>query len=76
MFGMGLALEAESKNMVFCSVVVNAGHAGRPGPFGSPDLAKFTQYDCIRFEIAVSPGAGGPLKKLLGLANTKEISDA
>ena len=25
------------------SAVVNAGHAGRPGPFGSPDLAKLTQ---------------------------------
>ena len=25
------------------SALVNAGHEGRPGPFGLPDLAKLTQ---------------------------------
>jgi len=71
---MGRALEFASKNIVFCSASVNTGHGGKPGPFGSPDLAKFTQYVCIRFVSSASPGCGVALKTPV-LANTKETSE-
>jgi len=31
------------KVLAFCADAENAGHTGRPDPFGSPVFAKFTQ---------------------------------
>lgn len=43
MFGAGRALAFASKCITVCDDSVNAGHFGRPGPLGSPVLAKLTQ---------------------------------
>ena len=54
------ALGALSKNMVFISFSSNVGQAGRAGPFGSPEVAKLTQYELIRSDMATFSGVGVP----------------
>ena len=54
MFGTGRALDFVSKCMALCAATENAGHVGKPGPFGSPVFAKFTQQLLIPISTAVS----------------------
>jgi len=48
MFGTDSAIECPSKYIAFCDDAENAGHSDSSGPFGSPFLAKFVQYELIR----------------------------
>ena len=51
----------------------NAGHFGRPGPFGSPVLAKLVQYEDMRSDSFSSSGRHGRFLDA-SASNTNSIS--